>query len=101
MGPVVEGTGPKHHHPQYGETKSTRSVGTIDGKDIEHRASYCMNLEALNMTNGGIKGAVASVVGAMGSKASGGHDGRTEGGGDINEPKRVRLDIPLALPRDG
>jgi hypothetical protein len=29
-------------------------------------------------------------------EVSGGHDGRTEGAGDANGPRRVRLDIPLA-----
>jgi hypothetical protein len=152
MGPVIEGTGPNHYHPQYGEMRPARSGGTIDGGDIEHRASYCMNLEASKMTTrneskgaGGPQqasrdstsnareGEKASktttsneVKGAEGSQrasrdstddadnrrvggtvemtrgdVSGGHDGRTEGGGDANGPRRVRLDIPLALPRDG
>jgi hypothetical protein len=108
--------------PQYGErARQARSGGTIDGGDIEHRASYCMNLEAANDEKASRK-----VKGAGGSQAasrdptinedkkldggtvetskrevSGGHDGRTKGGGDANGPRRVRLDIPLALPRDG
>jgi hypothetical protein len=122
--------------------RQARSGGTIDGDDIEHRASYCMNLEASKVKEAGgsqaasrestsnkiskaatsadIKGAGGSqkasreptinedkkldggTVGTSKREASGVHDGRTEGGGgNDNGPRRVRLDIPLALPRDG
>jgi hypothetical protein len=123
VGPVIEGTGPNHYHPQYGETRQARSGGTIDGGDIEHRASYRMNLEASKVTTRNeVKGASGSqalrdstrnkndnnnnrrgggTVETMRGEVSGGHDGRTEGGGDANGPRRVRLDIPLALPHDG
>jgi hypothetical protein len=133
VGPVIEGSGPNLYHPQYGEPRPARSGGPIDGGDIEHRASYCMNLEASKgTTHDEVTGAGGSqkasrdstsnkkskaaasndVEGASGSQAStdstsnanskrGGHDGRTEGGGDANGPRRVRLDIPLTLPRDG
>jgi hypothetical protein len=152
VGPVIEGSGPNHHHPQYGEMRPARGGGTIDGDDIEHRASYCMNLEASKVkTRNERKGAggpqqasrestsdardgekasqttpSTEIKGADGSQkasrdstssansrrvdgtvettrgdVSGGHDGRTEGGGDANGPRRVRLDIPLAVPRDG
>jgi hypothetical protein len=47
MGPVVEGTCPNHHHPQYGQYAWPASGGgTIDGRDIEHHASYCINMDA-------------------------------------------------------
>jgi hypothetical protein len=122
VGPVIEGTGPNHYHPQYGESRQARSGGTIDGGDIEHRASYCMNLEASKVTTRNeVKGASGSQASRDSTKSkndnnnnrrgggtvettgevSGGHDGRTEGGGDANGPRRVRLDIPLALPHDG
>jgi hypothetical protein len=120
VGPVIEGTGPNYYHPQYGESRQARSGGTIDGGDIEHRASYCMNLEASKVTTqnkikgaGGSQGAsrestsngsnrqVGGTVETSRGEVLGGHDGRTEGGGDANGTRRVRIDIPLALPRDG
>jgi hypothetical protein len=112
VGPV-EGTGPNHFHPRYGEkARPARGGGTIDGRDIEHRASYCMNLKA---SSGGSADDEQTSK-EMTSKAaerdnrrdgctvevqkSGGNNGRDEGGGN-NGPRKVRLDIPLALPRDG
>jgi hypothetical protein len=47
VGPVSEETGPNFYHPLYGEAaRPVRGGGTIDGRDIEQRASYCMNLKA-------------------------------------------------------
>jgi hypothetical protein len=81
MGPVDEGSGPNHHHPQYGEARyggMTRPVrggggcekklaaseesddrdvgGTIDGRDIEHCASYGMNLDTSGESDGRVSG---------------------------------------------
>jgi hypothetical protein len=100
VGPV-EGTGPNHFHPRYGEkARPARGGGTIDGRDIEHRASYCMNLEA---SSGGSADDEQTSK-EMTSKAaerdnrrdgctvevqkSGGNDGRDEGGGN-NGPRKV------------
>jgi hypothetical protein len=52
VGPVIEGTGPGHHHPRYGEVQyggSTRQVrgGSIDVMNLIERASICLNLKAV------------------------------------------------------
>jgi hypothetical protein len=52
VGPVIEGTGPGHHHPRYGEVQyggSTRKVrgGSIDVMNLIERASICLNLKAV------------------------------------------------------
>jgi hypothetical protein len=59
MGPVIEGTGPNHHHPQYGEARydgSPRMVrgGSIDVGDVMERASVCLNMEARKADNVGV-----------------------------------------------
>jgi hypothetical protein len=55
MGPVVEGTGPNYHHPQYGEVRHgqmTRPVrgGSIHMADLMDRAGVCLNLEAASFS---------------------------------------------------
>jgi hypothetical protein len=90
MGPVIEGTGPNHHHPQYGEARCgrmTRPVrgGSIDVVDVMDSAGVCLNLEAGKANNEG--------------EESGGI--KEEKKDKAEEDTPVHLDIPLALPRDG
>jgi hypothetical protein len=94
MGPVDEGSGPNHHHPQYGEaryggmTRPVRGGGTIDGRDIEHRASYCLNLAASGESDGRLSGGTTDgrdiehrASYCMNLNAAGESDGRVSGGG--------------------
>jgi hypothetical protein len=91
MGPVDEGSGPNHHHPQYGEaryggmTRPVRGGGTIDGRNIEHRASYCLNLDALGESDGRLSGGGCEKKLA----ASGESDDRDVGGGESTTNGRI------------
>jgi hypothetical protein len=133
MGPVIEGTGPNLHHPQYGEvqrTSGTRPVrgGSIDVADVMGRAGVCWNLEARKADNGSINeenigkaeedtpGEVRvpmggadkiphSGVGSVRGLPIGVVNGRSpvtlENETYTNGKRKVRLEIPLTLPRDG
>jgi hypothetical protein len=91
MGPVDEGSGPNHHHPQYGEaryggmTRPVRGGGTIDGRDIEHRASYCLNLDAPGESDGRLSGGGCEKK----LEASGESDDRDVGGGESTTNGRI------------
>jgi hypothetical protein len=133
MGPVVEGTGPNHHHPQYGEaphTSMTRPVrgGSIDVADVMERADVCLNLEAGKADNGGINKentgkAEGDTPGGVHVPMGGADKILHSGVGSVrglpigvvnrrspvalenetytNGKRKVRLEIPMTLPRDG
>jgi hypothetical protein len=99
-GPVDEGSGPKLFHPQYGE-RMVRD-GTIDVENIECRAAFCLNLqtsgdEKIGPTAQGPDKARAAMPGPV----AGTGDDRDTGGTAQETPRRIRLDIPMAIPRDG